>query len=51
MLSHGVGYDYIHSDTNGGNMRLDVRSQVKYIYPFLPIFSLQLPLPSYPYPL
>ncbi|KAE8828960.1 hypothetical protein PTNB73_05909 [Pyrenophora teres f. teres] len=26
---HGVGYDYIHNDTNGGNMRLDVRSQVK----------------------
>ncbi|KAH8724888.1 hypothetical protein GQ44DRAFT_707977 [Phaeosphaeriaceae sp. PMI808] len=26
---HGVGYDYIHNDTNGENMRLDVRSQVK----------------------
>jgi RNA polymerase I-specific transcription initiation factor RRN6 len=26
---HGVGYDYIHSDADGGNMRLDVRSQVK----------------------
>ncbi|KAL1798580.1 hypothetical protein ACET3X_002617 [Alternaria dauci] len=26
---HGVGYDYIHNDADGGNMRLDVRSQVK----------------------
>ncbi|KAF1950123.1 hypothetical protein CC80DRAFT_496974 [Byssothecium circinans] len=26
---HGVGYDYIHNDANGANMRLDVRSQVK----------------------
>lgn len=26
---HGVGYDYIHNDANGGNMRLDVRSQLK----------------------
>ena len=26
---HGVGYDYIQNDANGGNMRLDVRSQVK----------------------
>jgi len=26
---HGVGYDYIHNDANGENMRLDVRSQVK----------------------
>jgi RNA polymerase I-specific transcription initiation factor RRN6 len=24
-----VGYDYIHNDASGGNMRLDVRSQVK----------------------
>ena len=24
-----VGYDYIHNDADGGNMRLDVRSQVK----------------------
>jgi RNA polymerase I-specific transcription initiation factor RRN6 len=24
-----VGYDYIHNDPSGGNMRLDVRSQVK----------------------
>lgn len=31
---HGVGYDYIHNDANGGNMRLDVRSQVKYVHPF-----------------
>ncbi|EUC50753.1 hypothetical protein COCMIDRAFT_81025 [Bipolaris oryzae ATCC 44560] len=26
---HGVGYDYIHNDADGANMRLDVRSQVK----------------------
>ncbi|KAF2010139.1 hypothetical protein BU24DRAFT_428169 [Aaosphaeria arxii CBS 175.79] len=26
---HGVGYDYIHNDADGKNMRLDVRSQVK----------------------
>jgi len=26
---HGVGYDYIRNDADGGNMRLDVRSQVK----------------------
>ncbi|KAF2682160.1 hypothetical protein K458DRAFT_479015 [Lentithecium fluviatile CBS 122367] len=26
---HGVGYDYIHNDASGSNMRLDVRSQVK----------------------
>ncbi|KAF1846740.1 uncharacterized protein K460DRAFT_285530 [Cucurbitaria berberidis CBS 394.84] len=26
---HGVGYDYIHNDAGGENMRLDVRSQVK----------------------
>ncbi|KAJ4368161.1 hypothetical protein N0V83_006517 [Neocucurbitaria cava] len=26
---HGVGYDYIHNDASGENMRLDVRSQVK----------------------
>ena len=26
---HGTGYDYIHNDADGGNMRLDVRSQVK----------------------
>ncbi|KAF2129251.1 hypothetical protein P153DRAFT_366669 [Dothidotthia symphoricarpi CBS 119687] len=26
---HGVGYDYIHNDSDGGYMRLDVRSQVK----------------------
>jgi len=26
---HGVGYDYIHSDSSGENMRLDVRAQVK----------------------
>ncbi|KAF1993582.1 hypothetical protein P154DRAFT_557650 [Amniculicola lignicola CBS 123094] len=26
---HGVGYDYIHNDADGGHMRLDVRSQVK----------------------
>ncbi|KAF2736131.1 hypothetical protein EJ04DRAFT_463543 [Polyplosphaeria fusca] len=26
---HGVGYDYIHNDVDGANMRLDVRSQVK----------------------
>jgi RNA polymerase I-specific transcription initiation factor RRN6 len=26
---NGVGYDYIHNDADGGNMRLDVRSQVK----------------------
>ncbi|PVH95248.1 hypothetical protein DM02DRAFT_618053 [Periconia macrospinosa] len=26
---HGVGYDYIHNDADAGNMRLDVRSQVK----------------------
>jgi RNA polymerase I-specific transcription initiation factor RRN6 len=26
---HGIGYDYIHNDADGGNMRLDVRSQVK----------------------
>ncbi|ORY09599.1 hypothetical protein BCR34DRAFT_625660 [Clohesyomyces aquaticus] len=26
---HGVGYDYIHNDANGENMRLDVRSQLK----------------------
>ncbi|KAF2866330.1 hypothetical protein BDV95DRAFT_208408 [Massariosphaeria phaeospora] len=25
---HGVGYDYIHNDADGTNMRLDVRSQV-----------------------
>jgi RNA polymerase I-specific transcription initiation factor RRN6 len=28
---NGVGYDYIHNDADGGNMRLDVRSQVKYV--------------------
>lgn len=27
---HGVGYDYIQNDASGGNMRLDVRSQIKY---------------------
>ncbi|EOA87007.1 uncharacterized protein SETTUDRAFT_163086 [Exserohilum turcica Et28A] len=26
---HGVGYDYIHNDADGANMRLDVRSQLK----------------------
>ncbi|OAL54311.1 hypothetical protein IQ07DRAFT_595839 [Pyrenochaeta sp. DS3sAY3a] len=26
---HGVGYDYIRNDADGGNMRLDVRSQLK----------------------
>ncbi|KAF2203197.1 hypothetical protein GQ43DRAFT_439032 [Delitschia confertaspora ATCC 74209] len=26
---HGTGYDYIHNDANGENMRLDVRSQIK----------------------
>jgi len=33
---HGVGYDYIHNDADGKNMRLDVRSQLKYA-PFLPL--------------
>ena len=28
---NGVGYDYIHNDADGANMRLDVRSQVKYV--------------------
>jgi RNA polymerase I-specific transcription initiation factor RRN6 len=33
---HGVGYDYIHNDADGGNMRLDVRSQVKSVqFPFI----------------
>ena len=26
---HGVGYDYIHNDSSGEIMRLDVRAQVK----------------------
>ncbi len=27
----GVGYDYIRSDSSGGFMRLDVRSQLRYV--------------------
>lgn len=36
MHRHGVGYDYIHNDADGANMRLDVRSQVKYVTPVYP---------------
>jgi len=52
MCRHGVGYDYIHNDANGGNMRLDVRSQVKYVLPLRSLelsHSLLLVLVSYTY--
>lgn len=34
LCRHGVGYDYIQNDASGSNMRLDVRSQLKYVYGF-----------------